>query len=108
MYYAHMLNRKTQYVFDSEKNKKLKEERGVNFEDAILAIADGKILGIRKHPNLEKYPKQWVAVLQIENYAYQMPFIIEDELIFLKTIYASRKATKFYLKNEEDNYEQRN
>ncbi|OGT08932.1 MAG: hypothetical protein A2X78_00050 [Gammaproteobacteria bacterium GWE2_37_16] len=88
-----------QYIFDPEKNKKLKMERGVNFEDAILAIAEGGVLDVKKHPNVKKYPNQWVAILQIENYAYQMPFVVKNDFIFLKTVFASREATKYYLKN---------
>jgi len=38
--------------------------------------------------------------------AYQMPFAIEGESIILKTVYASRKATKHYL-GREYNYEQK-
>jgi len=94
-----MLNEDVQYIFDDEKNRKLKEKRGIGFEDAILAIHDGKILGIKKHPNIIKYPNQFIAALQIGNYVYQMPFVISGELIFLKTIYASRKAKKYYYKN---------
>ena len=37
----------------------------------------------------------------MENYIYLCPFIENDNEIFLKTIYPSRKLTKIYL-NEED------
>jgi len=97
-----MLNERLSYVFDPEKNRILKETRGVNFDDAIIAIAEGKILGIHKHPNFHKYPEQLIAILQIGEYAYQMPFVIEDGNVMLKTVYASRKATKYYLASKEE------
>ena len=97
MYYVNMLFKKSQYLFDIEKNNKLKKERGINFDDAILAIAEGRVLDIKKHPNEDKYPEQFIAILQIEKYAYQLPFSIKNEFIILKTVYASRKATKYYL-----------
>ncbi len=34
------------YIYDEHKNIKLKEERGVCFDDVITAITDGKILDI--------------------------------------------------------------
>lgn len=36
------------FVFDPEKNRLLKEQRGVNFEDVILAIENGHVLEIRQ------------------------------------------------------------
>ena len=37
----------------------------------------------------------------VENYVYLVPYIIEKDCIFLKTIIPSRKATKVYLKEQE-------
>ena len=51
-----------------------------------------------EHSNQEKYPGQKVFVLEIENYAYLVPFVEDSDKIFLKTIFRNRKATKKYLK----------
>jgi len=39
-------------------------------------------------------------VIEIENYAYQVPFVETEQEIFLKTIIPSRKFTKKYLRAE--------
>ena len=79
------------------------EERGVCFEDVVLKIEMGEILDILDHPNKERYPGQRIFVVEIEGYAYLVPFVETEEEVFLKTVIPSRKATKKYLgrrKNE--------
>ncbi|MEA3305563.1 MAG: toxin, partial [Candidatus Omnitrophota bacterium] len=61
-------------------------------------IANNYMLDIVPHPNQNKYPGQKMFILNIDNYAYLVPFIEKEEIIFLKTIVPSRKATKKYLK----------
>lgn len=85
--------------WDEEKNRKLKLEREVCFEDVITAIEEDKILDIVEHPNQKRYPSQHKLIVNILDYAYIVPFIEDEEKIFLKTIIPSRKATKKYLKN---------
>jgi hypothetical protein len=87
------------FDWSAEKNEQLKMERGVSFEDIVVAINEGKILDILMHKNQKKYPGQRLFVIQIDHYAYTVPFIEDDEKIFLKTIFASRKATKHYIIN---------
>lgn len=55
-------------------------------------------LDIVKHPNIAKYPNQKMFILNIEDYIYLVPFIESSEILFLKTIIPSRKATKKYIK----------
>jgi len=55
------------------------------------------VLDVIKHPNPSKYPNQRLFIINIENYAYLIPFIEDEKQIFLKTIIPSRKATKQYL-----------
>jgi len=88
------------FNFSSEKNKALKSERGKGFEDAIGAIKDRRIIDIIKHPNQEKYKGQNMYILEIDNYAYVVPYIKDDDKkeIFLKTMFASRKMTAKYLR----------
>ena len=83
-----------------EKNEQLKNERGISFEEIIVAINEGKILDTLIHPEQKKYPGQRIYVVQIEQYAYLVPFVEDEEKIFLKTIFPSRKATKNYIINQ--------
>jgi len=85
------------YDWNDEKNTLLKRLRGVSFEQVVLAIASGDLIDRLRHPNPEKYPNQMVFLVKIEDYVYSVPFIEDDEKIFLKTIIPSRKATKKHL-----------
>lgn len=93
---------KPRIVYSEEKNLLLKETRGICFQDAIEAIKKGKILDDLKHREKEKYPKQRILVIKIEEYVYAVPYVCDEkkEVIFLKTIYPSRVLTKRYLKKK--------
>ncbi|GMR00251.1 MAG: hypothetical protein BMS9Abin18_1089 [Zetaproteobacteria bacterium] len=84
------------YVWDAEKNDWLKEERNISFEGVVLNIQLGNEVDIYDHPNQKRYSGQKVSVVLIEGYAYLVPFVENEDEIFLKTIIPSRKATKIY------------
>jgi hypothetical protein len=52
------------------------------------------VLDVRAHPNQSKYPHQRIFVIEIADYVYLVPFIEDEECIFLKTIIPSRKVKK--------------
>ena len=82
---------------DEAKNKTLREIRWIWFEDVLVAINEDRILWIKKHHNQKKYPWQMVLIVNINTYAWRIPFIQqEDWSWFLKTCIPSRKETKFY------------
>ena len=87
-------------VFDwnDEKNQILRKERDVTFEDVVFHITHDGLLDIIEHPNKELYSGQRIFIVNIEEYVYIVPFVENDEAIFLKTIIPSRKMTKLYLK----------
>ena len=91
------------YVWNAEKNAQLKKERGVSFEDVVFHIGAGDEVDLFDHPNKVRYPNQKISVVMIEGYAYFVPYVESDSEIFLKTIIPSRKATKKYAgdQNEE-------
>jgi len=86
--------------WNSEKNIRLKLERGVSFEEVLAAMSHGALLDIVLHPNKEQYSNQRIYVVRIRGYAYLIPFVETDKEIFLKTIIPSRIATKKYLLEE--------
>jgi uncharacterized DUF497 family protein len=90
------------FAWNSEKNERLRQERGITFEDIVLNIQLGNEIDIFDHPNQERYPGQKISVVLVEGYAYLVPFVESDEEIFLKTIIPSRKATKQYLIYRDD------
>jgi hypothetical protein len=69
----------------------------LGFEVVSSAIEEGKILDILDHPNQEKYPNQRLFIIEINQYAYVIPFVENEQEVFLKTIIPSRKMTKKYL-----------
>lgn len=83
--------------WDDDKNTWLKKKRDICFEDVAYAVENGFLLDNLKHPNKKKYPDQKMLVIEIDNYAFLIPYIENDTEIFLKTIIPSRKATKKYL-----------
>lgn len=83
------------FNWNSEKNKKLAKDRGVSFETCLVKIENKNVLDILNNTN---YPNQKIFVLEIEGYVYLVPFIEDENEIFLKTIIPSRKFTKKYLK----------
>ena len=89
-------------TWDFQKNKFLQKERGVSFEDVVFHLMAGDILDTLEHPNQERYPGQQIHVIDIEGYAYLVPFVESENEVFLKTVIPSRKATRLYLgdKNE--------
>jgi uncharacterized DUF497 family protein len=89
--------------WNSEKNIRLKSERGVSFEEVLAAISHGALLDVVEHPNKEQYPNQRLFVVRIRGYAYLVPFVETSEEVFLKTIIPSRIATRRYLTGESNN-----
>lgn len=72
-------------------------DRGISFENIVVAIESGGLLDILSHPNQAKYPRQRILVVGLDNYAYLIPFVEEEDCLFLKTIIPSRKAIRDYL-----------
>lgn len=88
------------FRWNEEKNVLLRNERGVGFEEVIIALSEGGPLKILEHPNRKRYPHQKIFVIVLDQYAYLVPFIETESEIFLKTIIPSRKATKQYLEDQ--------
>jgi len=85
------------FDWDNQKNEILQKERNVRFEDVLLTIDGDGILDIVEHPNKKLYPNQKIFIINIDGYAYLVPFVEDEEKVFLKTIIPSRKATKKYI-----------
>ena len=53
-----------------------------------------------EHPNTEKYPNQLLYEVDVDGYVHVVPVIRSGRILFLKTIYPSRKATRRRSKGE--------
>jgi hypothetical protein len=86
------------YEWSDLKNAKLKAERDVCFEDVLIAITENRVLSDEEHPNRMRYHKQRILIVEIDDYAYLVPYIQDDTKVFFKTLIPSRRATKKYLR----------
>ncbi len=88
--------------WNREKNRQLKEARGLSFEDVENALEQGRLLDDMPHPDAKRYPHQYILVVEIDGYACIVPYVVDGETLFLKTIYRSRKAQRLYLDHSHD------
>jgi len=79
------------------KNEELKARRKISFEDIVFSISRDGLMDILEHPDRQRYPGQRIFIVNVDDYAYIVPFIEDEKTIFLKTIIPSRKMTKKYL-----------
>jgi hypothetical protein len=82
--------------WNTAKSMALMESREICFEDVVFHIEKGDILDDYQHPNQQKYAGQRIMVVGINNYAYLVPYVEDNDELFLKTIIPSRKATEKY------------
>ncbi|MCP4593440.1 MAG: BrnT family toxin [bacterium] len=85
------------FTWSLEKNAQIKRERGISFEEIVFHIERGDVLDLLDHPNQARYPAQRIWVVEVDEYAYLVPFVESEHEVFLKTLIPSRKATRRYL-----------
>lgn len=92
------------FEWELEKNKKLIKERGISFERIVSHIENGDIMAIAQGKGNFRHQKQFV--INVDGYAYIVPFVETEDQCFLKTIIPSRKMTRRYLSGGEANAEE--
>jgi len=85
------------YNWNPQKNQELILERKVSFEEAIFHIEHGGLLDDIAHPNASCYPNQRIFIVCIKEYVHLVPYVENENEVFLKTIIPSRKFTRQYL-----------
>ncbi len=78
------------FDWGNEKNAQLESERNVTFEETQFWIMRDGLLDILEHPNKKRYPSQRVFLVNMDDYAYIIPFAENGDRVFLKTIIPSR------------------
>lgn len=71
------------------KSERLKRTRGVSFEEILLS----KFIGMKDH---HAHVHQKIMLFEYKGYVWLVPFVETNGVIFLKTLYPSRKYTKLY------------
>ncbi len=89
--------------WNEEKNQLLIMQRKLSFEMVLEKLERQDILAKRSHPDTKRYPHQFIFVVELDGYICYVPFVENDEEIFLKTIIPSRKLNKEFkgAENEE-------
>jgi hypothetical protein len=86
-------------TWDPQKERRFREERGIEIREIADLIADGKYTAMLENPSR---PSQFVFVLPYHDYTHVVPFVItEDETIVLKTVFPSRKFHQMYGEGHE-------
>ena len=67
--------------------------RGASFEEVIC----GHLVAIEKHPRFEH---QKILLFYYRHYVWAVPFVEDEDSVFLKTLYRSRKWTQMYLRGD--------
>jgi len=88
------------FNWDPDKNQKLIVERGISFEEVVFHVQSDGLLDDVVHPNARDYPNQRIFIVNIYDYVYLVPYVENQEEIFLKTVIPSRKLTRMYLGGE--------
>lgn len=82
------------FIWDKQKNERLKHERGISFEEIADLIIAEEFIDIIDNSSR---PNQFCFILNIQDYTWVVPFIIDpEERIVLKTAFKSRKFHKEY------------
>ena len=64
-------------------------------EIVVSVMEQGGLVDVVEHPNQDRYPGQLIYVVEIDEYIYLVPFVIQtDGTRFLRTIIPSRKAMR--------------
>jgi len=84
------------YRYNDEKREKLIRERGIDFEEIIQMLENWDYIDIRWVPSREN---QKMFILYYDDDICCVPFVENEEEVFLKTAYYSRKMRHFYLKS---------
>lgn len=86
------------YEWNPEKNEWLKRARRISFEQIVFHLSQGEIWKVADRPDQKAYPGQRIYFVIVEDYVYLVPFVVEKDSVFLKTVIPSRKATRDYRK----------
>ena len=96
-----------QYDWDSKKNDFIKANRGISFEAIIVHLGRGDIWKVTDHPDQARYPGQSILFVIVDDYIYMVPLEIRGDTLWLVTIIPSRKATRQYREEKQNETEQR-
>lgn len=85
----------TNIKWDNAKNDWLKANRDASFEAVVAALQSGKLIDDVEHP---QRTNQRIFIVELNEYICAVPYVLNEGVIFLKTIYPDRKMKAKYRK----------
>lgn len=82
--------------WSEQKNSDLKARYGLGFETVVVALQEKRIIEDMPHPDQIRFPHQRMLTVLIESYTWCVPYIASEGVMFLKTMYPSRKFHRRY------------
>jgi hypothetical protein len=89
-------------AWSDEKNRWLIATRGISFDDVVEAIIEGRILDEYQHPKVDRFGHQRILIVEIGGYACAVPYVIDGDTWFLKTVCRSRELQRRHLSEQND------
>ena len=83
-----------EFRWDALKSERLKRTRGVSFEEITAA----KLVDFKDNCAREN---QKMLLYDYKNYIWLVPCVRKEGVLFLKTLYPSRKYTKIYRREKK-------
>jgi len=89
-----MYTMRKQFNWNEEKNDLLKASRDMSFEQVLDCFENGDFFGVYENPSAN-FSDQEVFLVKINDYPCIVPFVENEDEIFLKTIIPDRRFKKF-------------
>jgi hypothetical protein len=77
------------------KDERLKKARGISFEEILGA----ELIGVKKHLSREN---QNIMLFVYKGYIWVVPYVIDGDGVYLKTLFPSRKYTREHMRRIRD------
>lgn len=87
------------FAWDEEKNEWLAVARGITFREVADAVTHSR-LALIGNKNQDRYPNQYVFIVEINGYAWQVPADRTEYGWYLRMAFPSRSATRMYLEGQ--------
>ena len=79
--------------WNESKSQRLKQTRGISFEE----ILKERLVGQKPHPTRKN---QELLLFERQGAIWVVPFVMDENGIFLKTLFPHRRFTKLYRRGE--------
>lgn len=87
------------FKWNPDKNRLLKQTRGICFEEIVAALENGQLLEITPHHN-PGYANQKIMFVALKGHVVAVPCVETNEYVFLKTAFFDRRAKARYIDHD--------